>query len=155
MRAKKFVSYLLMLTWAGYTYVVLELLFRQKSDITMLFCASICTMPMIFLNNVFTYKMSILIQSAICALLSTFVELIFGLIFNQDYHIWDYSSMMFNYKGQICLGFFFIWMGLSVPVIMFMDWLEYNIFYTTDETPYYMLFGKVIYRMGVRKDGDC
>lgn len=135
-----------MLTWAGYTYVVIELLFRQKSDITMMFCASICVLPMIFLNNIFTYEMDFLIQCFVAAVFSTIVELCFGLIFNADHHIWDYSLLKFNYKGQICLLFFFVWMGLSVPIIIFADWMEYSIFNISSEKPYYKIFGKEIFR---------
>lgn len=152
MRAKRYIAYLLMLTWAGYTYVVIELLFRQKSDILMMFCASICVIPMAFLNNILTYDVDILLHITLSAMFSTFTELLFGLVFNQDHHIWDYSLMAFNYKGQICLAFFFVWFGISIPVIVFMDWLEYEIFHISDQ-PYYILFGKEIYRMGVRKDG--
>jgi uncharacterized membrane protein len=33
----------------------------------------------------------------------TFIELIEGLLINQDHKWWDYSGMPFNFAGQICL----------------------------------------------------
>lgn len=147
---KKLISYMMIITWGGYVYVVLELLFRQKSDITMMFCASVCCLPMIFLNNVYTYELDFLLQTFFCGIFCTLIELIFGLIFNSDHHIWDYSNMMFNYKGQVCLSFFFVWVGISIPIIMIIDWMEYNLFEVVSEPPYYKIFGKEVYRMKKR-----
>ena len=148
---KRLVSYIMMLTWAGYTYVILELIARQKSDITMLFCASVCTIPMIFLNNIFSYDLDFTIQVLICAAFCTLNELVWGLIFNSDHHIWDYSDMMFNYEGQICLSFFFVWIIISIPIIIITDWMEYNIFELSSDPPYYKVFGKEVYHMKQRK----
>ena len=41
------------------------------------------------------------------------LELIAGLMWNRDYRIWDYRNMWLNYKGQICLLFYFIWLALT------------------------------------------
>ncbi|MBE6786971.1 MAG: hypothetical protein E7537_01330 [Ruminococcaceae bacterium] len=51
----------------------------------------------------------------------TFLELIFGLIFNifLKKNVWDYSKMPFNFKGQICLLYSFFWGILSVIFIPF------------------------------------
>ena len=102
---KSFVKYVLLLTFSGYTYVCMELLFRGRSDITMMFCASICVIPMIYLNNKFTYEVDFLLQIALSAIYATLIEYCFGMIFNTDYHIWDYRNMPFNINGQICLLF--------------------------------------------------
>jgi len=53
------------------------------------------------------------------------LELVSGLIFNKDYHIWDYRKMPFNYKGQICATFFLIWCFPIAPVILFLNnWID-------------------------------
>lgn len=145
-KVKRFVAYMLLSTWGGYIYVVIELLFRQKSDITMMFCASICVLPMILLNDIFSYEFDFILQLLYCAIYSTITEYFFGIIFNIDHSIWDYSNMPFNFQGQICLPFFFVWMLISVPVIIFDDWIEYRILGVSGQ-PYYKICGKEIYRL--------
>ena len=93
---KSFMKYLLLFTFSGYIYVCMELLFRGRSDISMMFCASICVVPMVLLNNKFSYEVDFLLQLVLCTIFATFVEYIFGIIFNADYHIWDYRNMPFT-----------------------------------------------------------
>ena len=59
MSIKKNWEYLLLLCFAGYVYVILELLFRGRTDISMLFTASVCAIPIITLNDVYK-KISVL-----------------------------------------------------------------------------------------------
>ena len=54
MNVKNIMKYILLLTFSGYIYVCLELIFRGHSDITMMYAASICVIPMILLNNYFS-----------------------------------------------------------------------------------------------------
>lgn len=148
MDIKNFIKYLLLLTFSGYIYVCLELLFRGRSDITMMFCASICVIPMIVLNNKFTYEMDFLLQLILCTLFATIIEFIFGIVFNSDYHIWDYRNMPLNLFGIICLPFSFLWMFIAAIVIPLMDWIDCYIFnYKPETKPYYKIFGKKIWQM--------
>lgn len=145
---KSFMKYLLLFTFSGYIYICLELMFRGYSDITMMFAGSICAIPMIVLNNKFTYEFDFLLQLILCTIFCTIVEFIFGVLFNQDYSIWDYRNIPFNLYGQICLPFTFLWMIVSACVIPLMDWIDCYVFgYRTDTKPYYKIFGKVIWRM--------
>lgn len=145
---KSFMKYLLLFTFSGYIYVCMELLFRGRSDITMMFCASICVIPMVILNNQFSYEVDFLLQLVLCTIFATFVEYIFGIIFNADYHIWDYRNMPFNIDGMICLPFSLLWMLIAAWVIPLMDWIDYYVFgYKPDTKPYYKIFGKKIYQM--------
>lgn len=59
------------------------------------------------------------------------MELIFGLLFNQDYSIWDYRNLAFNYRGQICLAFTLVWVGISAAAIILLDWMDWKFFKTT------------------------
>nr|DAZ81222.1 MAG TPA: Putative ABC-transporter type IV [Caudoviricetes sp.] len=145
---KNFIKYLLLLTFSGYIYVCIELLFRGRSDITMMFCASICVIPMIYLNNIFTYEVDFLLQLILCTIFATFVEYIFGIIFNTNYHIWDYRNMPYNIDGMICLPFSLLWMFIAAWVIPLMDWIDCHIFsYKPEIKPYYKIFGKIIWQM--------
>lgn len=49
------------------------------------------------------------------------MELIAGIMWNRDYKIWDYRRIPFNYKGQICLPFFLLWIFPIAPFILWMD----------------------------------
>lgn len=145
---KNFVKYILLLTFSGYIYVCMELLFRGRSDITMMFCASICVIPMIYLNNIFTYNVDFLLQLLLCSVHATLIEYCFGMIFNTDYHIWDYRNMPFNISGQICLLFSLVWGLIAFFVIPLMDWIDYHVFnYKPDTKPYYKIGNKIIYQM--------
>ena len=148
MNVKNIMKYILLLTFSGYIYVCLELIFRGHSDITMMYAASICVVPMILLNNYFTYEIDFLLQLILCTLFSTVVEFIFGMLFNPLYTIWDYRNIPLNLYGQICLPFSFLWMGIAACVIPLMDWIDCYIFgYKPETKPYYKIFGKVIWRM--------
>ena len=104
---------------------------------------SICVIPMIILNNKFTYEMDFLLQLILCALFATIIEFIFGIVFNSDYHIWDYRNMPLNLFGMICLPFSFLWMFIAAIVIPLMDWIDCYIFnYKPETKPYYKIFGK-------------
>ena len=145
---KSFMKYLLLFTFSGYIYVCLELIFRGYSDITMMFASSICAIPMIILNNKFTYEIDFLLQLFLCAIFATLVEFIFGMLFNRDYSIWDYRNMPLNLYGQICLPFSLLWMIIAACVIPLMDWIDCYIFdYKPNKKPYYKIFGMIIWRM--------
>lgn len=145
---KSFMKYLLLFTFSGYIYVCLELIFRGYSDITMMFASSICAIPMIILNNKFTYEIDFLLQLFLCSIFATLVEFIFGMLFNRDYSIWDYRNMPLNLYGQICLPFSLLWMIIAACVIPLMDWIDCYIFgYKPNKKPYYKIFGRIIWRM--------
>ena len=52
--------------------------------------------------------------------------------------VWDYSGMLLNYKGQICLPFSILWIFVSVAAVVLDDWLRYWLF--GEERPHYTLF---------------
>ena len=59
-------------------------------------------------------RLPLLPRALMGALVITMVELLVGLIANQDYRIWDYRDLPGNFHGQICLPFFLLWMPLSL-----------------------------------------
>ena len=44
----------------------------------------------------------------------TVIELLAGLTFNRDYSVWDYRHLPVNFRGQICLRFFLLWIPISL-----------------------------------------
>ena len=135
---KRIISSLLILMSCGYLYVCIELLFRQRSHIAMLFCASICAIPILLLNEWFDYNMYFIVQILICTIFCTLVELLFGYLFNSDYSIWDYRGMIGNIDGMICPLFTLFWGILSAFFIPLLDWIQFNIF-DDIQRPYYII----------------
>ena len=60
----------------------------------------------------------------------TFLELIFGIIFNiwLKTDDWDYSMFRFNYLGQICITYSVLWCLISAPVIIALGLIKDKIY---------------------------
>ena len=112
----------------GISYVSLELLYRGHSHITMFFVGGLCG-SLIGLINEYTPKMPVILQMIIGAIIVTLLELVTGYILNikLGLNIWDYSNLMFNYKGQISLIFSILWFLLSYIVIKLDDYIRNEI----------------------------
>jgi uncharacterized membrane protein len=94
----------------------------------MFFVGGLCGL-LIGLINEYTPKMPIILQMTIGTIIVTSLELITGYILNikLGLNIWDYSNLMFNYKGQICLIFSILWFLLSYIVIKLDDYIRNEI----------------------------
>lgn len=116
----------------GLLYLGIELLYRGHTHWTMFLLGGLVSI-LIGLINEITPKMNIFVQMFIGTLIITFLELVFGYILNIKLGlcIWDYSNVPFNFLGQICLPFSFIWFILSYPIILLDDilkkYLKFNI----------------------------
>lgn len=123
--------------FSGEVYTTLEVMFRGRTHITMYILAFIVGIFIFLVNNtLFEFDTDFLIQVFSCTGFATLMELIFGLTFNQDHSIWDYTGMFLNYKGQICLLFTIIWIIICGLSLILLDWIDWHIFKTT-EKPYY------------------
>lgn len=99
-------------------YGIIEVLWRGYTHPSMPLAGGIC---FVFfgkigekLKNANPFKKAIIGSGFV-----TFVELIFGIIFNiiLKKNVWDYSKMPFNFKGQICLLYSVFWGFLSILFI--------------------------------------
>ena len=56
-----------------------------------------------------------LMQAVLGACAVTAAELVSGLIINDalKLHVWDYSAMPYNFLGQVCMSYFFLWIIVS------------------------------------------
>lgn len=102
----------------GIGYMLIELLFRGRTHITMFFAGGLSLLMFFIIEEKF--KASPLLLKAFLASLSvTFIELIFGILFNLifDMKVWDYSDRMFNLFGQICPLFSLAWAGLALIIL--------------------------------------
>ena len=96
----------------GLGYVLLELLWRRRSHISMFLAGGSCLLLIGHLEEV-EPKLPLLLRVLAGAGIITMVELLAGLVFNRSYTVWDYRNVPFNYMGQICLPFCLLWIPIS------------------------------------------
>ena len=120
---------LILLIIFGITYCGIEILYRGRTHISMLFVGGLCAVLIGMINEI-TPKMNIILQMFIGAVIVTIIEFFSGYIINiiLGLNVWDYSNLIFNYKGQISLIFTVIWFFLSAPVIYLDDKLRKILF---------------------------
>ncbi len=95
-------------------YGLIEILWRGYTHISMLLAGGICFMAFAKIGERFK-NLSLFTKACLGSIFVTFIELIFGIIFNiiLKKNIWDYSKLPFNFKGQICLLYSIFWVALS------------------------------------------
>jgi len=133
-------KYILLFFIGGYAYCGIEVLFRGFTHISMLVAGGICFVLIGRLNEAFPYKIALLSQMVISAVIITVVEFLVGLVVNVwlGLHVWDYSKLPYNFMGQICLLYINIWFFLSLASILMDDYLRY--FLLGEEKPHYKVF---------------
>lgn len=95
----------------GGSYVVLELLWRGRSHGSMFLAGGSC---FLLLGRLCRKGLGLPAKALLGSGVITAVELLTGLIFNQNYRIWDYRSLPANFRGQICLGYSLLWMPVAL-----------------------------------------
>ena len=98
-------------------YSSLEVLWRGYTHWTMSLSGGICFLLIYFLN-INLARESIFMRCVAGALVITATELIVGVTVNiiLGWNVWDYSSVPFNFLGQICLPYTLLWFFLCIPV---------------------------------------
>lgn len=131
-------KYITLTFCGGSLYQVLELLWRGYSHWTMFILGGLCFVLLGLINEVLPWNMPLLLQGIMgSAIIVTPLEFITGYIVNIQlgWNIWDYSSMPFNFMGQICLSFSFLWIFISILAIILDDQLRY--WWFKEEKPHY------------------
>ncbi len=96
----------------GSGYVLLELLYRGRSHISMFLAGGICFLLLGRLEEV-RPRLPLWARPLVGAGIITMVELAAGLLFNRDYSVWDYRGQPGNFCGQICPRFTLLWIPLA------------------------------------------
>lgn len=106
----------------------------------MFILGGLCFIIIGLLNEKLFKKNSLILQSLMGSGVITILEYITGLIVNiiLKWNIWDYSNLLFNIHGQICLLFTGIWILVSMIAIIVDDYLRYWLF--KEEKPNYNIF---------------
>ena len=137
--SKQVLKYIVLFITFSSLYVWIEILFRNRSDRSMALLGGICGILIGLINNIIPWSMSIIKQSLIGGLcIVTPLEYLFGIVINQNHQIWDYSDLILNIQGQVCIQFSMIWCVISILVIILDDYLRYIIF--KEDIPHYKLF---------------
>lgn len=109
----------------GSSYVLIEMLFRGYSHWSMFILGGLCGV-LIGLINENTPKMNIFKQMLLGSIIVTVLEFLCGYVINikLGLNVWDYSNMPFNFMGQVCLLFSFVWFLLSYIVVKLDDYFR-------------------------------
>jgi len=106
-------------------YGLIEILWRGHTHPSMLTAGGICFTVFGSISRALK-KVHLLYKAIIASIFVTFVELIFGIVFNiiLKKNVWDYSGIPFNFKGQICLLYSVFWWILGLIFIPVADLLN-------------------------------
>ena len=136
---KRVIKYTVLFIAFSALYVWIEIMFRNRSDRSMMALSGVWGVTLGLLNNIIPWSMGLVQQGLIGGfLIVTPMEYFVGkFLVNQDLSIWNYSNMPWNIDGQICLPFTLIWCIISVIVVVLDDYLRYFIF--DEKKPHYKI----------------
>lgn len=107
----------------GSGYVFLELLWRGYSHGSMFLAGGTCFLLLGGLEKA-KPRLPWALRALAGAGVITTVELLFGLLFNRTYDVWDYRNVPGNFHGQICLPYFLFWIPVSLGGMALYRWTE-------------------------------
>ena len=107
----------------GGAYVPLEFLWRGWSHYSMFLLGGLCFLLIGQLGRL-EPRPGIAARTLMGCGICTFGELLFGMIFNRDYRIWDYRRRPGNFMGQSCPQFSILWIPVSLAAILLFGWLD-------------------------------
>ena len=131
----------ILFVFGGLAYFGLEVLFRGHSHWTMFVLGGFLFLILGELNEgLLEWDTPLIWQGVLGSAIVTGAELATGMILNVwlGLGVWDYSGMLLNYQGRICLPFSILWIFVSIAAVVLDDWLRYWLF--GEERPHYTLF---------------
>lgn len=134
------VKNLILFEIGGLIYSLIEIIYRGNTHWTMFIVGGLCFLLVGWINKFFSWDLALWKQMLIGGTIITAVEFVSGCIINLwlGWNVWDYSHVPLNILGQVCLPFYFAWVGLSLIAIILDDiirWLFFN-----EEKPRYKIF---------------
>ena len=118
MKNMKFAKMIGLFFLGGGLYCGIELLWRRRTHGSMFLLGGTCFVLLGQLGR-FCCRMGLLLRALLCGGIITAMELLWGIIVNRKYRVWDYRNMPMNYRGQICLPYAVAW----IPLGLFAMWL--------------------------------
>ena len=122
-------KYAVLFYLGGMSYVLLELIWRGWSHGSMFVVGGLCFLLIGSIDRVFP-EIPLLMQGVLGACLVTAMELVSGLFLNRflGLGVWDYSSLPYNFMGQVCMAYFFLWIVVSWAAVVLEDTLRRSLF---------------------------
>lgn len=120
------------------TYMSIEYLWRGYTFWEMGVVGGIVGLLIGGINNYIDWNMPLWKQGLIGTGIATLVELIAGLLINQDLTKWNYSQLPFNFMGHICLYFTVAWFFVALFCIVWDDFLRWKLL--GEDKPRYTMF---------------
>ena len=123
------VNNLIIGAFSGVIYTSIELLFRGRTYWSMFFLAFIVGLLLSVINDEILeyddyYEKQVLLGTFICIAF----EGLFGILFNQDFHIWDYRGLWGTFFfNQLNLIFCGAWMIITAFGIPLLDFVQYKL----------------------------
>lgn len=111
----------------GSVYLLLELLYRGHSHISMFFAGGLSAALIFWICCTGRVRRTgWYVRCAIGSAVITAVEFLTGVFVNLylHLHVWDYSAVPLNLLGQVCLPFSVIWFILTLPILALGDMLN-------------------------------
>ncbi len=118
----KILKNLIIFIIGGSAYYLIEILYDGSSHYSMAIVGGLSFLIGGLLNEK-TSKLSVKKQALIITIVILALEYITGCIVNKrlGLNVWDYSDMLCNLHGQICLRFALIWFFIFSPLIIWLD----------------------------------
>ena len=119
----------LLFTIGGVSYAAIEILWRGKTHFSMVIAGGLCFVIFEIIARRLKRR-GLILKASVAALSVTLVELIFGIVFNLilDMRVWDYSREPFNFLGQICPLYSFLWFLLALVALPLASHLSGRLF---------------------------
>lgn len=111
----------------GGLYCCLEVLWRGFSHPSMAVVGGLCIVAISFLDDL---RCPTALKMLLAGLAVTLIEGVSGLVINLlwGWNVWDYSAYSLNLYGQVCLMYFFVWVLLAYPGMLFCRVLQRYVF---------------------------
>ena len=99
-------------------YPLIEIAWRGRTHILMSLAGGVCIVAVYYIARL-PRRVPGVVKCLLGAAAITAVELSIGVVANirLGYEIWDYSSIPFNFLGQICLPYSGLWFLLCIPLV--------------------------------------
>jgi len=121
---------LLIMALGGGSYVLVELLWRGRSHVSMFFLGGLCFWLIGQLDR--RKPIPLVVQACLGAVVVTVLEFLTGLVVNRwlGLGVWDYSALPMNLLGQVCLYYFVLWIPLAAAAVVLEDAVRLLLFGT-------------------------
>ena len=131
---------LILFSIGGGIYNLVEIIYRGNTHWTMFIVGGLCFLCIGWINEFLPWSLALWKQMLIGGTIITVIEFVSGCIINLwlGWNVWDYSHVPLNILGQVCLPFYFAWVGLSLVGIVLDDIIRWLCF--GEEKPRYKIF---------------